>query len=131
MLYQKRGWKTHSEEDPLKHLAVVSRLFRHVKPEFVFAVIVLREIKHDGSCLEDRESLRSGCGRSVPVNQDGDFAVGVQGVDVPWLLLPVGSDRDVLDAGGDRMVRYRSYKPIHSLICDFVAVDALQLLEIN
>ena len=35
-------WKTHSEEDPLKHLAIVSRLFGHVKPELVLGVIVLR-----------------------------------------------------------------------------------------
>lgn len=93
---------------------------------------MLREIKHDSSRLEDRESLRSGCGRTIPVHQDGDFSVRIQGVDVPWLLLPVGPDRHMLDTGdGGRTVRHGFGKPIDSLICDFVTIDALQLLEIN
>ena len=40
--------KTHGKEDPLKHLAVVLRLFRHIEPKFVFGIVVLGEIKQDG-----------------------------------------------------------------------------------
>ena len=102
-----REIKTHSKEYPLEHLAVVSRLFRNIKPELVFRVVVLRQIEQDGSCLEDREALRSGRGRPVPVNQNGDSAIGVQSVDIPCLLLLVGPDGDVLDtADRDRMVRH-------------------------
>ena len=38
----------------------------------------------------------------------------------------------MLDTGdGGRTVRHGFGKPIDSLICDFVTIDALQLLEIN
>ena len=89
--------ETHSKEDPLKHLAVIFWLLRHVEPQLVFGIVVLGQIKQDGGCLEDRETLRAGRGRSVPVHQDGNSAIRVQGIDEPRLLLPVGSERDVLD----------------------------------
>jgi len=63
-----RDLKTHGKEDPLKHLAVVFWLFRHVEPKLVFWIVVLREVEQDGGCLEDREALRSGRGWSVPVH---------------------------------------------------------------
>ena len=114
-IHQNRAWKTHSEEDPLQHLAVVSWLFHRIEPELVFGVIMLREIEHDSSGLEDRESLCPSRGRSVPVHQDGNFSIRVQGVDVPWLLLLVGPDRDVLHAGGGgRMVRREFGKPFQT-----------------
>ena len=69
--------KTHGKEDPLKHLAVVSWLFRDIEPKLVFSIVVLRKIEYDGGRLEDREALRSGRGRSVPVHQDGDSAVRI------------------------------------------------------
>ena len=62
---------------------------------------MLGEVKHDGSCLEDRKTLRSGSGRSVSVHQNRNFAVRIQGVDVPWFLLLVCPDLDVLDTGDD------------------------------
>ena len=42
------GWKPYPEEYPLQHLAVVSWLFRRIKPELVFWVIMLSEIEQDG-----------------------------------------------------------------------------------
>ena len=63
-----RTWKTHGKEDPLEHLAVIFWLFRHIEPQFVFGVVVLREVKYDSSGLEDRETFRSCRGRSIPVH---------------------------------------------------------------
>lgn len=60
---------------------------------------MLREIKDDRSGLEDGEALRSSRGRPVPVHQDRDSTVGVQGVDEPRFLLLVCSERDMLDPG--------------------------------
>lgn len=72
---------------------------------------MLGEIKQDCGRLEDRKALRASGGRSVPIHQDGDSAIRIQGVDVPWFLLPVGPENDVFDADSrDRMVRYRSGK---------------------
>ena len=84
----------------MKHLAVVFWLLRRVEPKLVLGIVVLREIKQNGGRLEDREALRSGRGRSVPVHQDGDFAIRVQGIDEPWFLLRAGPENDVLDTGG-------------------------------
>ena len=100
--------ETYGKEDPLKHLAVVSRLLRRIEPELVFGIVVLRKIKQDCSRLEDCESFRSGRGRPVPVHQDGNSAIWVQGVNEPRLLLPVGSDCDVFDTGGRGRQRLRT-----------------------
>ena len=61
-------WKTHGKEDPLKHLTVVFWLFRHVKPELVFRIVVLRKVEEDSGRLKDSEAFRSSRGRSVTVH---------------------------------------------------------------
>ena len=64
---------------------------------------MLREIEYDGGHLKDCKALCSGRGWSVPVHQDRDSAIRVQGIDVPWLL-SVSSELDVLNTGnGDQM----------------------------
>jgi hypothetical protein len=62
------GRETDSKEDPLKHLAVISRLFYRIKPKLVLGIVMLGEIKQNGCCLEDGEALRSGSGRPGPVH---------------------------------------------------------------
>ena len=48
VLVRGKTGKAYDKEDPLKHLAVVLRLFLHVEPKFVFGIVVLGEIKLDG-----------------------------------------------------------------------------------
>ena len=59
---------THGKEDPLNHLAVLCRLFLRIEPELVLWIVMLGEIEQDGGRLENREALRSGRGRPVPVH---------------------------------------------------------------
>ena len=60
---------------------------------------MLRKVKQDRGSLEDRKALCAGRGRSIPIHQDGDSAVGIQGVDEPRLLLFIGPDGDMFDVG--------------------------------
>lgn len=86
---------THSEEDPLEHLAVVVGLRLRIKPELVVLVIVLPQVQVDRSRLEDIKVVPRA------VNERRDTAVRVQ-LDEPGLLLDVRPDVDALHAATPR-----------------------------
>ena len=70
---------THSEEDPLQHLAIVVRVLLGIKPEDVLLVVMLREIQEDRGGFEHVE-VASGV-----VDDRGDAAVRIQ-LDEPRFL---------------------------------------------
>lgn len=86
---------THSEEDPLKHLAVVVGVRLRVKPELVVLVIMLPQVQVDRRRLEDIEVVPRA------VNEGRDTAIRVQ-LDEPGLLLDVRPDVDGLHAATRR-----------------------------
>lgn len=74
-----RHLSTHSEEDPLQHLAVVVGVLLGVKPEDVVLVVVLREVK------DNRGGLKYAKVTTGVVDERRDAAVWVQ-LDEPWFL---------------------------------------------
>ena len=91
----KKWSNTHSEEDPLKHLAVVVGVRLRVKPELVVLVIMLPQVQVDRRRLEDIEVVPRA------VNEGRDTAIRVQ-LDEPGLLLDVRPDVDGLHAATRR-----------------------------
>jgi len=63
---------THSEEDPLKHFAIVIGIRRWVKPEDMVLVVMLRQIEQDRCSLENSE-IATGM-----VDDSWDTAIRVQ-----------------------------------------------------
>lgn len=62
--------------------------------EFVFGIVLAREVRQDGAAFEDGEVV------VIVVHDGGDPAVGVDGGE-PWFLLGVGADVDGLGGVGE------------------------------